>query len=105
MQGIERELRTYILENYFLDQDKDLSNADSFMRLGVIDSTGVLELVSYLEERYGIEVAAEELIPENLDSVDNLARFVQCKLDTSDCSSRVSSDMPTKNELPARSNA
>lgn len=76
MQALEHELRTYIMENYLFGQNTVLSSNDSFLQLGVIDSTGVLELVSYLEERYGIGIAVEELVPENLDSIANLVRFI-----------------------------
>lgn len=48
--------------------------------MGVIDSTGVLELVSYLEERFGIKVEDEEMIPDNLESIRNVARYVEKKL-------------------------
>lgn len=80
MAELEHELRNYILENYFFGRENTFSNSDSFMELGVIDSTGVLEVVSYLEEKYAIEIEAEELVPENLDSIDNLANFLRRKL-------------------------
>ena len=106
MAEIEHELRNYILENYFFSRESTLGNADSFMEVGVIDSTGVLELVSYLEERYAIEVDTEELVPENLDSIDNLTRFVQRKLAAQGHSSPVPRAMATtRNPVPARSNA
>ena len=58
----------------------DLKDTDSFLENGIIDSTGVLELVSFLEEKFGIEVADEELIPENLDSITNVVNYLQRKL-------------------------
>jgi acyl carrier protein len=106
MAGIERELRNYILENYFFNQVGTLGNADSLMELGVIDSTGVLELVSYLEEKYGIEVDAEELVPENLDSIDNLVKFVHRKVAARGHSSPASRKVAaTKARAQAGSNA
>jgi len=75
-----KELRAFILETYlFGDESEPFDNAESFMDKGIIDSTGVLELVSFLEEKYGIKVDDEEMIPANLDSIDNLAVFVQRK--------------------------
>ena len=80
LNSIREELRTFILETFlFGDDSEGFENADSFMEKGIIDSTGVLELVSHLEQTYGITVEDEEMIPANLDSVDNLAAFVQRK--------------------------
>jgi acyl carrier protein len=73
-----KELRAFILETYlFGDESEPFDNAESFMDKGIIDSTGILELVSFLEEKYGIKVDDEEMIPANLDSINNLAAFVQ----------------------------
>jgi len=57
-----------------------LADNDSFINKGVIDSTGVLELVMHLEETYRIQVKDNELVPENLDSIDNLVAFISRKL-------------------------
>jgi len=57
-----------------------LADNDSFINKGVIDSTGVLELVMHLEETYRIQVKDDELVPENLDSIDNLVAFISRKL-------------------------
>ena len=80
MAPIEQELRAFVVENFLFGQDGNLRNDDSFLENGIIDSTGILELVSYLEEQYKIEVADQELVPENLDSISNLARFLCKKL-------------------------
>jgi acyl carrier protein len=80
LNSIRKELRSFILETFlFGDESQAFENADSFMEKGIIDSTGVLELVSHLEQTYGITVQDEEMVPTNLDSVDNLAAFVQRK--------------------------
>ena len=60
-----------------------LENADSFLDRGIVDSMGVLELVGFLEESYGITVEDQELIPDNLDSIDGVVRFVERKLQAS----------------------
>ena len=76
----EEKLRKYILETYlFTTDDSALANDDSFLDKGIIDSTGILELVMFLEEEFGLSVADEELLPENLDSINNLVRFVTQK--------------------------
>ena len=74
------KIRSFIFENFLFDADEDaLDNDDSFLEKGVVDSTGVLELVDWLEEAFEISVSDEELIPENLDSVNLLAAFLDKK--------------------------
>ena len=81
MQTIHRELRKFVVENFlFGSPDTPLADDESFLETGIIDSTGVLELVAFLEQRYEIAVADQDLMPANLDSIDRLARFVQRKL-------------------------
>lgn len=76
----EQALRSYILENYlFSDDPSDLNNEDSFLEQGILDSTGIMELIFFIEEHYGISVDDEEMVPENLDSIDNLVRFIAGK--------------------------
>jgi acyl carrier protein len=77
---MRQELRGFVVENYLYGQAVDFSDDDSLQERGIIDSTGVLELVAFLEERYGVLVADEDLLPENLDSINRLARFVETKL-------------------------
>jgi acyl carrier protein len=77
---IHIEIRNFIVENFMMGMNPDeLSDSDSLLDKGIIDSTGVLELVGFLEENYRIQVEDEELVPENLDSVNNLAGFIQKK--------------------------
>ncbi|MBU4297830.1 MAG: acyl carrier protein [Desulfobulbaceae bacterium] len=71
------KIRSFIFENFLFDADESaLGNNDSFLEQGIIDSTGILELVDWLEETFTIKVLDEELIPENLDSVTKLADFI-----------------------------
>lgn len=79
--NIKRKLNAFI-RNEFLSGDKDfvLNDHDSFLEKGVIDSTGVLELVDYIEETFGIKIDDEELIPDNLDSLDKLTNFITEKI-------------------------
>jgi acyl carrier protein len=75
---IRDELRRFVVENFLFGQTDHLpSDAASFLEEGVIDSTGVLELVGFLEQRFGIRVQDGDLIPENLDSIDNLVAFIE----------------------------
>ncbi|MBV1880123.1 MAG: acyl carrier protein [Pseudomonadales bacterium] len=78
--AVKKKLREYILENYlFTDDQTALNNADSFLDLGIIDSTGIMEVIFFIEEEYGISVEDDEMIPENLDSIDNLVAFITKK--------------------------
>lgn len=75
------KIRTFIFENFLFDADEStLNNDDSFLEEGVIDSTGILELVDWLEETFEMQIDDTELIPENLDSVNVLDAFIQRKL-------------------------
>lgn len=80
MADLQHELRGYIVENYLFGQDDGFRDSDSFWELGLMDSTGVLELISYLEEKYAISLESNEIVPENLDSVEKLAGFVSRKI-------------------------
>jgi len=75
------DIRGFIIDNFLFGQaDDTLRDDDSFLATGIIDSTGVLELVSFIEKRYGISIANDELIPDNLDSVNKVSSFVGRKL-------------------------
>ncbi len=76
--SIEAKIRHYILENLmFTDDGSRLPNDASLLDRGVIDSTGVLEIVMFLEEEFAIKIKDSEMLPENFDSVNNLVAFVQ----------------------------
>jgi acyl carrier protein len=74
---VKSELRQFIVENFMFGQENPaFADSVSLLENGLIDSTGVLELVAFVEEKYGISVADEDLLPVNFDSVDNLAGYV-----------------------------
>jgi len=78
--GIEERLKSFIVNNFLLgDKNRVIKNNESFLQGGIIDSTGVLELVNFIEETYKIKVEDEELVPENLDSIQNLITYIQKK--------------------------
>jgi acyl carrier protein len=80
MTSIETDLRRYIVDKLLFGRTDTVVNGDtSFLESGLIDSTGVLELVAFLEEQFHIKVEDEDLIPANLDSIDALTRFVERK--------------------------
>ena len=78
--SIEEKIKAYILDNFlFTDDQSALSIEDSFMEKGIIDSSGILEVIFFLEEEFNVKVEDDEMIPENLDSVRNLVAFVEKK--------------------------
>ena len=81
MSEIEQKIRQFIAENFMLRQDRaELSDTDSLLEAGLIDSTGVLELVGYLESEFQIAVADADIIPENLDSIRTIIAYIGEKL-------------------------
>ena len=81
MTGTPRDtLRKFILEDYLFTDDQDaLQDDTSFLDEGILDSMGILEIIVFLEEEFGVAVANDEMIPANLDSVANLLAFIQRK--------------------------
>jgi len=78
---VRKELRQFITDSFLIGDDQVVfSDADSFMKNGIIDSTGVLELTAHLEEKYNVTPTDDEMLPTNLDSIDNLVNFIQRKL-------------------------
>lgn len=74
---IEQQLRGYILENLLFTNDQSvLKNETSLLESGVVDSTGILEVIMFLENHFGIKVEDEEMIPENLDSINSIVSYV-----------------------------
>lgn len=78
-KNIQKTFRNFIIENFLFEEDDNLKEDTSFLENGIIDSTGVLELVMFIEETYGISVEDDEIVPENLDSISKIAEYVQRK--------------------------
>jgi len=78
---MQNEIRQFVIDNFLFGQsDRQLGNSDSFLESGIIDSTGVLELIAFIESKYEVSIADEELVPANLDSIDRVSTFVERKL-------------------------
>jgi acyl carrier protein len=76
----EEKIRNYILENYLFTNDQSaLGNDDSFLNKGILDSTGILEVIYFLEDDFDIKIKDDEMTPENLDSVRNILAFLNSK--------------------------
>lgn len=82
-KNIQKTFRNFIIENFLFEEDDNLKKDTSFLENGIIDSTGVLELVMFIEETYGISVEDDEIVPENLDSISKIAEYVQRKQEQS----------------------
>jgi acyl carrier protein len=80
MSDIAPKISSFIQDNLLLGRSVDVAGAPSFLEAGIIDSTGVLELVQFLEETWSFSVRDEEMVPENLDSLAKLEAFVRRKL-------------------------
>jgi len=74
--AIARQIRQFIIDNFLYGQERAFGDDASFLAEGIVDSTGVLQLVSFIEETYGFTVDDEDLIPENLDSVNSVTVYV-----------------------------
>ena len=76
----KQAIREFVIENFLFGEANGLKDKTSFLEEGIIDSTGILELVTYLEDDYSITVEDEELVPENLDSISNVAAYLGRKI-------------------------
>lgn len=86
LAGAEQELSAFVVENFLFGcAAPRFSSDDSFLEKGIIDSTGILELVAFVEGRYRIRVEDRELVPDNLDSINRLVEFIRRKQRTQMC--------------------
>ena len=82
MEPLTQELRKFVVTNFLFGEESGqfaFSDDDSFQERGIIDSTGILELVSHLQDRYAIAIEDDELVPDNLDSISKVAGFIERK--------------------------
>jgi acyl carrier protein len=80
MEAIKVKVRNFIVDNFLFGEADGLHDDTSFLEAGILDSTGVMEVVGFLEERFGIRVDDDELTPENLDSIASIGEYVSRKL-------------------------
>ncbi|WP_051340481.1 acyl carrier protein [Azospirillum halopraeferens] len=76
---ITQQIRSFIVENFLLGKDSGFDNGDSLLETGIIDSTGIMHVVAFLEENFGIAIDDDDLVADNLDSVARIAAFVRSK--------------------------
>ena len=80
-QDIQKTVRDFIQQNFIFDSNTVLADDESLLGAGIIDSTGVLELIGYLEEKFQLQFGDDELIAENFDTILKITAFLQKKLD------------------------
>lgn len=76
MSDVQNKIRTFIVDNYLFGDDEGLDTNTSFLDEGIVDSTGILELIQFISEEFEMTVEDDELVPENLDSIDNVTAFI-----------------------------
>jgi acyl carrier protein len=83
MSVIEAQIRSFIVENFLYgDTTRPLNASESLIERDLVDSTGILELVSFIEERFEIAMQDHEIVPENLDSIERISAFVASRTET-----------------------
>lgn len=80
-EAFARQIRTFVVDNFLFGDGRGVADSDSLIDSGIVDSTGAMELVAFLEDVFGIAIEDADLIPENLDSIRAMANFVRGKLD------------------------
>ena len=73
---IKQQIRAFVVDNFYVPETAELDDDTSLIETGIVDSTGVLEVVAFLEREFGITVADREILPENLDSIERMTAFV-----------------------------
>ncbi|MCJ8502108.1 acyl carrier protein [Desulfatitalea alkaliphila] len=79
MSDLKQTIKTFIVNNFTFGDETMVTDTDSFLETGIIDSTGILELVEFIEKEFFITIEDDELIPENLESIDKIEQFLQRK--------------------------
>ena len=75
------QVRSFLAENFLLSSDGfTLGDDASLLEAGVVDSTGVLEVIFFVEETFGVEVADDEIVPDNFDTVNKMAAYIESKM-------------------------
>lgn len=79
LSALKKDLRNFVVDTFLFGDEGTLSDDTSFLNQGIVDSTGVLELVAHVEQVYKVKVRDDEMVPENLDSINALAAFLSQK--------------------------
>ena len=81
--ALRDRIRTFVLENYLFTNDTSaIGLDDSLLDRGIVDSTGMLEIIAFVEDDLGVRMEDDEMVPENLDSINRIAKFVESRTQT-----------------------
>jgi len=80
MDNLRERIKGFVIDNFLFGDEEGLEDQTSFLDAGIVDSTGILELVDFLDDEFKIKISDEEILPENLDSINNIIRFLGKKL-------------------------
>lgn len=78
--SIQDDVRSFVIDTFLFGEDDGLKDDSSFLAEGIVDSTGIMQLVSFLQEHYRVSIEDEELIPDNLDSIKRVTTFIEEKM-------------------------
>ncbi|MFQ5559900.1 MAG: phosphopantetheine-binding protein [Nitrospinota bacterium] len=78
--NIQEEIKTFLREKKFIKEEEEIGSEDSLLEQGVIDSVGIQEIVSFMEKKYSISVDEDDLMPDNFDTLNDMERYIQEKL-------------------------
>jgi acyl carrier protein len=76
---VQQRVRQFIIENFYVSDPDELADDSLLVTSGVVDSTGMLEMIAFVESEFGIRIADDEMVPENLESIERIASFVARK--------------------------
>jgi len=80
MINMREIIKSFIIDNFLFGEEEGLEDHTSFLNAGIVDSTGILELVDFLDNEFNIKISDDEILPENLDSINNIVYFLEKKL-------------------------
>jgi len=79
MDNMRERIRSFLIDNFLFGDEEGLEDQTSFLDAGIVDSTGILELVDFLDNEFRIKISDDEILPENLDSINNIINFLEKK--------------------------
>jgi acyl carrier protein len=77
--SVQAQVKRFIVDNFYVSDPAELQDDTPLVSSGLVDSTGMLEVITFIESDLGVRVADQEMIPENLDSIARIAAFVARK--------------------------
>ena len=79
MENTRERIKGFLIDNFLFGDEEGLEDQTSFLDAGIVDSTGILELVDFLDDEFNIKISDDEILPENLDSINNIINFLEKK--------------------------